>query len=168
MRIFAIFALIFSLGSVSAAPFTIGKVDVQRILLTINEGKAVREKLKKVFEEKQQILKKDQEEIQKIEEELKKQSAVLSEKAKEKKEKDAQAKFMALQQKTMQFQKEISDLENQFKKPIMTKLQDVIADVSKTSNVDFTFESSTTPIVYAKNDKDLTDEVIKAYDLKFK
>ncbi len=165
MKIFLFIAIFAS--NVFAAPL-IGKVDVQKILLTINEGKAVRDKLKKSFEEKQAILKKDQEEIQKGEEDLKKQMAVLNDKAKEKKEKELQGKFMQLQQKTMQFQKEISEMEAQFKKPIMGKLQEVITEVSKNAGVDFTIEVSTAPIIYAKADKDLTDEVIKAYDAKFK
>ena len=159
-------AVLFSLN-LSAAPL-IGKVDVQKVLLSISEGKAVREKLKKAFEEKQQILQKDQEEIKKGEEDLKKQGLVLNDKAKDKKEKELQGKFMQLQQKTMQFQKEISEMENQFKKPIMAKLQEVITDVSKNAGVDFTIEVSTTPIIYAKTDKDLTEEVVKAYDQKFK
>ena len=41
-------------------------------------------------------------------------------------------------------------MENQFKKPIMGKLQEVITEISKNAGVDFTIEVSTTPIVYAK------------------
>ena len=167
MKFLSVLVSVLFTVNVFAAPL-IGKVDVQRVLLTITEGKAVRDKLKKAFEEKQQILQKDQEEIKKIEEDLKKQTLVLNDKAKDKKEKEIQGKFMQLQQKTMQFQKEISEMENTFKKPIMAKLQDVITEVSKNAGVDFTIEVSTTPIVYAKSDKDLTEEVVKLYDQKFK
>ena len=167
MKFLSVLVSVLFTANVFAAPL-IGKVDVQRVLLTITEGKAVRDKLKKAFEEKQQILQKDQEEIKKSEEDLKKQTLVLSDKAKDKKEKELQGKFMQLQQKTMAFQKEISEMENQFKKPIMAKLQEVITEVSKTAGVDFTIEVSTTPIIYAKNDKDLTEEVVKLYDQKFK
>lgn len=167
MKFLSILLSFFFAANVFAAPL-IGKVDVQRVLLTINEGKAVRDKLKKAFEEKQQILQKDQEEIKKGEEDLKKQALVLSDKARDKKEKELQGKFMQLQQKTMAFQKEISEMENQFKKPIMAKLQDIITEVSKNAGVDFTIEVSTAPIIYAKSDKDLTDEVVKLYDQKFK
>jgi len=44
----------------------------------------------------------------------------------------------------------------------------VIDEVSKSASVDMTYESSTAPIVYAKDEKDLTDDVVKAYDKKFK
>jgi outer membrane protein len=167
MKFLSVLVSVLFTANVFAAPL-IGKVDVQRVLLTITEGKAVRDKLKKAFEEKQQILQKDQEEIKKSEEDFKKQTLVLSDKAKDKKEKEIQGKFMQLQQKTMAFQKEISEMENQFKKPIMAKLQEVITEVSKNAGVDFTIEVSTTPIIYAKNAKDLTEEVVKLYDQKFK
>jgi len=146
----------------------VGKVDIQRVLVTINEGKAVRDKLKKRFDEKQKIVKKEEAAIRKLQEDLKKQAMVLNDKAKAKKEKEIQMRFMKLQQQTMGFQKEIQSLENKYKKPILNKLRGIITEVSKKAGVDMTFESSTAPIVYAKNEKDLTDEIIKEYDKKFK
>lgn len=146
----------------------VGKVDIQRVLVTINEGKAVRDKLKKRFDEKQKIVKKEEAAIRKLQEDLKKQAMVLNDKAKAKKEKEIQMRFMKLQQQTMGFQKEIQALENKYKKPILNKLRGIITEVSKKAGVDMTFESSTAPIVYAKNEKDLTDEIIKEYDKKFK
>ena len=150
------------------ASSTVGKVDIQRVLITINEGKAVRDKLKGQFDEKQKIVKKEEADIRKLQEDLKKQAMVLNDKAKAKKEKEIQTRFMKLQQQTMGYQKEIQALENKYKKPILNKLRDIITDVSKKAGVDMTFESSTAPIVYAKSEKDLTDEVIKEYDKKFK
>jgi outer membrane protein len=147
---------------------TVGKVDIQRVLITIKEGKAVRDKLKSQFDEKQKFVKKEEAEIRKLQEDLKKQAMVLNDKAKAKKEKEIQMRFMKLQQQTMGYQKEIQELENKYKKPILNKLRGIITDVSKKAGVDMTFESSTAPIVYAKNEKDLTDEVIKEYDKKFK
>jgi outer membrane protein len=147
---------------------TVGKVDIQRVLITIKEGKAVRDKLKSQFDEKQKVVKKEEAEIRKLQEDLKKQAMVLNDKAKAKKEKEIQMRFMKLQQQTMGYQKEIQELENKYKKPILNKLRGIITDVSKKAGVDMTFESSTAPIVYAKNEKDLTDEVIKEYDKKFK
>ena len=146
----------------------VGKVDIQRVLITINEGKAVRDKLKAQFDEKQKIVKKEEADIRKLQEDLKKQAMVLNDKAKAKKEREIQTRFMKLQQQTMGYQKEIQALENKYKKPILNKLRGIITEISKNAGVDMTFESSTAPIVYAKIEKDLTEEVIKAYDKKFK
>jgi len=146
----------------------VGKVDIQRVLISIKEGKAVRDKLKKQFDDKQKIVKKEEAAIRKLQEEFKKQAMVLNDNAKAKKEKEIQTRFMKLQQQTMGYQKEIQALENKYKKPILNKLRGIITEISKNAGVDMTFESSTAPIVYAKTEKDLTDKVIKAYDKKFK
>ena len=52
------------------------------------------------------------------------------------------------------------------KKPILDRVRAVINSVSKQKNVDVTFEASTAPVVYAKNEIDITEEVIKSYDKK--
>jgi len=144
----------------------VGKVDIQKVLLSVSQGKKVREKLKKSFDKKQSILKKEEESIRKMQEDYKKQSLVMNDKAKANKEKGIQQKIMALQQKSMGFQKEIQQMEEKLKKPILERVREVIDEVSKKANVDMTFEASTAPVVYAKNKKDLTDEVIKLYNSK--
>ena len=73
-----------------------------------------------------------------------------------------------LQNKTVQYQKEINQLENELKKPIMGKLDKVVQDVSGKTDVAMTFEISTSPVVYAKNRVDLTDDVIKEYNKRHK
>lgn len=150
------------------ADVVIGKVDIQKVLLTVNDGLKVRDKLKKAFDDKKKVLDADQEKIKKMQEDFKKQSMVMNEKAKVKKEEEMQAAMMEIQQKSMAYQKEMQEMENKFKLPILEKIRDVISDVSKKSNVDVTFEASTAPVVYSKVEKDLTDDVIKAYDQKHK
>jgi outer membrane protein len=163
-----LFIMMFSFSFSGWSASLVGKVDIQRILVTIKEGKEVREKLKKQFEVKQKIVKTEEMAIKKLQEQFKKQAVVLNDSAKAKKEREIQTKFLKLQQKTMAFQKEIQELENKYKKPILQKLRVIIADISKKAGVDMTFEASTAPIVYARQEKDLTDEVIAAYDKKYK
>ena len=59
-------------------------------------------------------------------------------------------------------------MENKKKGPILEKVRSVINDVSKKAGVEFTYEVSTASIVYEKGGKDLTNDVIKAYDAKYK
>ena len=103
-----------------------------------------------------------------MQEDFQKQGVVMNDKAKAKKEQEIQEKIILLQQKSMSYQKEIQEMENKMKKPILDRVKSIIDDVSKSASVDMTYESSTAPIVYAKDEKDLTDDVIKAYDKKFK
>ena len=51
----------------------------------------------------------------------------------------------------MGYQKEIQEMENKMKKPILDKVRAVINTVSKKQNVDVTFgKLPTAPVVYAK------------------
>lgn len=157
-----ILATLFSFSAFSKT--VVGKVDIQKVLVTINEGKKVRDQLKAEFEKKQNLLKKEEEKIRKMKEDMDKQAAVLNAKAKAKKERDLQEAIMQAQQLSMQFQQEIQGKEQELKKPLLEKIKKIVEDVSKKSEVDFTIESSTTPVVYAKDQKDLTDEVISEYN----
>ena len=83
------------------------------------------------------------------------------------KEREILQSIIKLQQKSLGFQKEIQKMENKLKRPILENIRAVINDVSKDAKVDLTFESSTAPVVYAKNEKDLTEKVIKLYNKKY-
>jgi outer membrane protein len=165
--IFRLLVLVGLLGSVNVmAEVTIGLINLQKVLSTIKEGKDVNDKLKKSFDDKKATLTKEEEKIKKAQEEYMKQAALLSAEAKRKKEAELQQNIIALQKKTMEYQKEISELEASMKKPILDKVKDIVEAVSEESKVDFTVEVSTSPVVYAKTKKDLTDLVIAAYDKK--
>ncbi len=160
----ALFALFFTYTA--SASVLIGLVDVQKIITSIKEGKSVQKQLEKSFNDKKATLKKEEDKIKKAQENYKKQSMVLAEQARMTKEREIQEMVMALQNKTMEYQREIQKMEQDMKKPILEKLRPIIDEISKANQVALTFEVSAAPIVYAETKKDLTDEVIKAYDKK--
>ncbi len=162
--IVALLLVTYSLSSFSSV--LIGLVDIQKVITTIKEGKNVQGSLEKAFNDKKSILKKDEEKIKKSQEDYKKQSMVLAEAARATKEREIQDMMMKLQNKTMEYQREIQKMEQDMKKPILDKLRPIIDDVSKANAVAMTFELSAAPIVYAESKKDLTDDVIQAYDKK--
>lgn len=149
------------------AAVTVGKVDVQKVLITVNQGVAVRDQLKKSFDEKQAVLKKEEEAIKKLQDDYSKKAAVINEKEKSKKEREIQDKIIAIQQKTAGYQKEIQDMEQKLKTPILERVKTIVDEVSKAADVDLVYEAATAPILYAKSEKDLTDDVVKAYNKKF-
>jgi outer membrane protein len=163
-----LFTLCVLLLSTSAfAKVAVGKVDVQKVLVTVNQGTAVRDQLKKAFEEKQKILKDEEEKIRKMQEDYQKKSSVLNDKEKMKKEREIQDKIMAIQQKTSTYQKEIQDLEQKLKTPILDKVKNIVDEVAKNAELDLIYEAATAPILFAKDEKDYTDEVVKMYNKKF-
>lgn len=161
----ATMALVMSTAAMSAV--SVGKVDVQKVLITVNQGVAVRDQLKKSFDDKQSILKKEEEVIKKLQDDYGKKASVINDKEKAKKEREIQEKIMAIQQKTTTYQKEIQDMEQKLKTPILERVKSIVDDVSKAADVDLVYEAATAPILFAKTEKDLTDEVVKAYNKKF-
>jgi outer membrane protein len=162
--ILALVLLTFSFSSFSQV--LIGLVDIQKIITSIKEGKNVQKTLEKSFNDKKVLLKKEEDKIKKAQEDYKKQSMILAEGARATKEREIQELMMKLQNKTMEYQREIQKMEQDMKKPILDKLRPIIDEVSKENKVAMTFELSAAPIVYAESKKDLTEDVIKAYDKK--
>ncbi len=161
----AIMALMVSTAAMSAV--SVGKVDVQKVLITVNQGVAVRDQLKKSFDEKQATLKKEEDAIKKLQDDYGKKASVINDKEKAKKEREIQEKIIAIQQKTTSYQKEIQDMEQKLKTPILERVKAIVDEVSKAADVDLVYEAATAPILFAKTEKDLTDEVVKAYNKKF-
>lgn len=155
------------IASSAFAAVSVGKVDVQKVLISVAQGQAVRDQLKKSFDDKQKVLKEEEDKIRKLQDDYQKKASVLNDKEKGKKEREIQEKIVAIQQKTATFQKDIQDMEQKLKTPILEKVKAIVDDVAKNADVDMVYEAATAPILYAKQEKDLTDEVIKAYNKKF-
>ncbi len=160
-------ALAVMISTQGFASVVVGKVDVQKVLITVNQGSSVRDQLKKTFDDKQKILKDDEDKIRKLQDDYSKKASVINEKEKSKKEKEIQDKILAIQQKTQSFQKEIQDMEQKLKTPILENVKKVVDEVAKDAGVDLVYEAATAPILYAKEEKDLTDAVVKLYNKKF-
>jgi outer membrane protein len=165
MKLSALFLLFFTFNA--SAAITVGLVDVQKVLTSIKEGQSVMKTLEKAFNEKKATLKKDEDRIKKAGEDLKKQSAVLSEQARLTKEREIQEQILKVQGKASEFQRDMQKMENDLKRPIIDKLRPLIQEVSKAAGVQMTFEQGSAPIIYAEAEKNLTEEVVKAYDKKY-
>ncbi|OIQ19756.1 MAG: hypothetical protein BM556_04550 [Bacteriovorax sp. MedPE-SWde] len=154
--------------STQAFALKMGKVDVQKVLVSIKESGKIRAQLKKEFEKKQKQIRKEEEGLVKDRKAFEKQSVVMNAKTKAKKQQELQAKFMALQQKMQRYQGDMQKMEQKFKQPILNKIRVIVEEVSAKKGLDFTYESGTTPLLYVKTVTDLTKDVIKAYDKKNK
>jgi outer membrane protein len=155
------------LSSPLMAETLFGKVDMQKVLITIKQGSVLQGELQKAASEKESDLKKEEEKIKKMQEEFEKKSVVLKDEAKAEQERNIQKAMMSAQQKYMQYQKELQELQDKKKRPILEKVKGIVEEVSKKSGLEIVFEAGTAPIVYAKDIKDLTDDIIKAYDAKY-
>ena len=117
-------------SSAAFAKVSVGKVDVQKVLISVNQGQAVRDQLKKAFDEKQKVLKEEEDKIRKLQDDYQKKASVLNDKEKGKKEREIQDKIVAIQQKTGNFQKEIQEMEQKLKTPILEKVKAVVTSTA--------------------------------------
>ena len=162
-----VFALVLGFSFASMAEVKVGLVNIQKIMLTIKEGKSVNKTLEKSFKAKQKLLKKQEKTIMDLQQKLQKQDAVLSDSVKNKKRAEIGKLMEGARRQAAQYEKEIRKQEAELKKPLLEKLKPVIDTVSKTAKVDLTFELTSSPVVYAANKVELTEKVIKAYDKKY-
>lgn len=166
MKKLLVLSFLIMTASVSSA-LTIGVVNVNKVLSDTKQGKEATSRLERSFKSKKNELKKDEDGIKSAEESYKKQAKILSQEARVKKEQELNQMLVEYQNKTVQYQKEMQKMEADLKKPIIQNLKGIVDEVSKSSGVDFTVEAGTS-IIYAANSKNLTDDVIKAYDKKHK
>ncbi len=163
MKKIMILALLTSLSGMSA-DVKIATINFQKVLNSVKEGVRATEKLKKSFERKKKSLKSQEQSLMTKKKNLEKKASLLSQTAIAKQSKELQAGFMKFRDETMKSQQEIAKLEAEYKKPIFEKIKAIVDQVSKKENVDMTIETSQTPVVYAKSELDITDQVIKKYD----
>ncbi len=159
--------LALTLSIPSMANTKVGLVNIQKIIVSVKEGKTINKTLEKSFNSKKKLIKKEEQKIMKMQEQFKKQDAVLSNAAKAKKSAEIAKRIQEVRAQMERYQGEIRKQEAELKKPLLEKLKPIIDTVSKDAKVTLTFEVSASPIVYAENKVDLTDKVIKAYDKKY-
>ena len=162
------FILVVVLGSFSCSAFAVivGTVDMQKIMFTVKEGQKVRAKLEGRFNEKKAALSKAEGKLKKFKQQFDKKAQVMSEVARLKEQGQAQKMILALETKRQKYQQEIRALETRLTQPIADRIKSAVVVIAKKAEVDLVFEVSSTPILYSKNKKDLTNEVIKFYDKK--
>lgn len=152
--------------STSSFPLIVGTVDMQKVLFSISEGQQIRKKLETSFNQKKTALKKQEGKLKAAKDQFDKRSQVISEKARLKEQEGLQKMLLALETKRQKYQKEIRDMETRLTGPVVKKIYAVVEEVASKAKVDLAFEVSTSPVLYARNKKDLTDKVIKRHNEK--
>ncbi len=148
------------------AEIKVGYVDVQRAIEETSTGKKAKKELEKEVSEKQKDLEKKKADIQKMQEDLEKKKSVLSEEVRQRKAAELQEEFMKYQQLVGQTEMNIRKREQELTKPIVDKLKTAIEKVAKDKKLDMILHQSEKfqTVLWASDQLDLTDEVIKQYE----
>jgi outer membrane protein len=153
-------------GSVLATDLKIASVDIQKAVNECNAGKEAKKTIQKEMEKLQRQFQDKQKELQTMKETLDKQSPMLTQEARTNKEKEFQTKVRDYQRWLEDNQKDIQQKGAEMERNILMGLQKVIQKLGADEGYTLIFEGNSLP--YVSKALDITDRVIKAYDVQKK
>lgn len=152
----------------SFAEFKIAVIDMQQTLSQVKQGKSAQAKLKKEVESVQKDLQKKRDAFQKKVADFKKQALILGDKARQQKERELQEEMVKLQQEASQSQMKFQNRDKELSQPIVKNIQEIVEAYSKEKGYALVIGSNEAGVIYVNDKDNITDEVIKRYDSKFK
>lgn len=154
------------LSSSAYAQQKIAIVSINRALNQSEAGKKSMNTIKNDINAKKKKLDAMKANLKKMRDEIEKQKNILSKEALQTKMSEIQTKFMELQQKAQQYDQELKQKEAEAVQKISTELSEMALSMAKKEKYDLLLENSQGQVMYAPNAKDLTDDLIKAYNRK--
>ncbi|MBX7101678.1 MAG: OmpH family outer membrane protein [Myxococcaceae bacterium] len=151
-----------------AAELKLGYVDLQRALVEIGEGRLAREKLKGDLDKRKAEFEAEQNKIRDDKAILDKQGAMMSEEVRNQKFTELQKRFYELTQKAEKLQVEMAQAEQKELRKIFDKIDPIIAAIAQREGLTMVFEKSDSGLVYAPPSLDLTNELVRTYNDKYR
>lgn len=153
-----------SLSLASAADLKIGYVDMQAAIEQTSTGKKAKTELEKIAKSKENNLKKREADLKKKGEDFQKKQSVYDEATARKKQAELQKEFYELQQLLNSSQVELRKKEESLLKPIIEGLKKQIDSIAKKDGYTVILEKADNLVLFAKDDINLTNKVVKAYE----
>lgn len=160
--------LVWVVPGLALAELKLGYVDLQRALTEVNEGRDAKKRLQAMLDEKQKELDREQEVLKKEKEVLDKQAAMMSEETRVQKQTDLQKKLFELAQKWEKGKADMATRERTELQGIFQKMDPIIATIAQREGLTMVFEKTDSGLVYAPASLDLTNELVRMYNDKFK
>lgn len=156
-----VIALMFC-AATARAQVKIGYVDLQKALMSVNEGKKAKDKLEKRVKAKQKEFDKKQNELKRLKDELEQQAAIMKDDLKRQKVQDYQRRLMELQDYYINNQKELAAAETKMTQPIFERFERILQVIGAKDNFTVILEKSAT--VYFSPEVDLTGRLIRDFN----
>ena len=141
-------------------------VDIQKAINECNAGKEARKALAQEMEKIQNLILEKQKELQGMKESLDKQASVLSLEARAAKERELQSALRDYQRWGEDVQNEMNQKKMEMEKGLFVDLQKVIQKIGADEGYTLILEKNETIVLFASKPIDVTDLVIKAYDVR--
>jgi outer membrane protein len=159
-----LFLLPLAIATPAAAQGKIAVVDLQRAINETEDGRAAKDKLKKLFMRRQKDLDKKQVALKEMKESIEKQRNVLSRDAMQKKLEEYQKAFVDLQTVYIDYQRELSSKEAELTKDIIARMQQILRRIGQREGYTLVLERNEAGVIFVPSNLDLTDMLIQKYN----
>jgi outer membrane protein len=164
----AAFLALLALPAVAFADIKLGYVDLQRALKEVGEGQAAKSALEKEASKRKSEFDAEQNKLRDDKTILDKQGPMMSEETRNQKFTELQKRLFELTQKAEKLQAEMAQMEQRELKKIFEKMDPIIADIAQREGLTMVFEKTDSGLVYAPPSLDLTNELVRTYNTKYK
>jgi outer membrane protein len=167
-------ALLISSGPLAwaAEAFKVAVIDQQAVLERSKSGKRAMDSLKAFSASRQKIVAADDEELKKLEAELKDQESALTEGARHDRQEQFRVKFENYQRRLQDFNREIQGKQKELANEYQKKIDQAAAAVAEKGGyavvLDKGNDATLRIVIYASNAIDITDQVVKEFDRRYK
>lgn len=166
LMMFGLGLCLFFPGNALAEGVSIAVLDMQKVVLNSELGKAAQKDMEKKFKELESTFKKDEEALASLQDEIEKKSSVWSEEKKQDKAIEFQKLRRDLRVKQDDANLELKQLQEKKLAPIFAELESVVRDFAKEKGYSVILPGQA--VLYAIDSVDITDEVTKALNEKAK
>ena len=153
-------------GTGYSADIKIGSVDMQKAVNECNAGKEAKRVLIKEAEKFQHLMAEMQKEVQEMRESLEKQGLMLTPETRVAREKELQAKVRDFQRWGEDHRNELNQKRIDIERNISIGLIKVAQEIGANAGYTLILQKNENIVLFASKAIDLTDQVIKAYDVQ--
>ncbi|WP_419420241.1 OmpH family outer membrane protein [Legionella sp. D16C41] len=154
-------AILMSLGTLTAfaEDARIAVVDLQKIMQTSNQMKAIQQKLEKDFKPRRDKLVSMEDDLKKDMEKFKRDSTIMSQNQKKELEKKIVSNQQRFEREGQQYQQELSTAHNEAMEDLYSRIRKAISKVAESGKYDLVLQKDAAPFSTSK--LDITDQIIK-------
>ena len=146
-------------GAASAADYTIGFVNTERLFREATPAKRAQQKLEKEFAARDADIQKVSKQVRDLQAALEKDGATMSETDRRNKERDLANLSRDLQRSQREFREDLNLRRNEELASVQERANKVIQQIAEAEKFDLILQD---PVVFASQRIDITDKVIKA------
>ncbi|HZT31982.1 MAG TPA: OmpH family outer membrane protein [Bryobacteraceae bacterium] len=150
----------------AAAPGKIGIIHIQNAIISTKDGQKAATELQSRFAPKKAEIEKKQNDIAQLQDQLRKGSNTMSDDAKQKLMRDIDQNTKSLNRETEDAQAELDQEQGKIMQELGQRMMAVITKYAKDNGFSLILDVSSpqTPVLYAANEIDITNDIISLYD----